>query len=179
MLLDFTEKMGAAWRMNLVSAVRSKSQMGTLGKAFGASGGYICGSRKLVDLLISRARSFIFSTAPVPATAAAATAAVRLVRSDEGKTRRDVLWQLIKQLNPKSTSAIIPLIIGDETKAVNLAAQMREKNIFIPAIRYPTVARGSARLRVTLTAAHTFDEIATLTQTFAGLKFGVPDLESP
>jgi 8-amino-7-oxononanoate synthase len=137
-------------------------QMGTLGKTLGSSGGYICGSRALVDFLVNRARSFIFSTAPVPATAAAATAAIRLIQSGEGKARRDSLWKLVKKINPKSASAIIPVIIGDESKAVELAVKLRAENIFIPAIRYPTVAHGAARLRVTLTAAHTAKDVAEL-----------------
>jgi 8-amino-7-oxononanoate synthase len=137
-------------------------QMGTLGKAFGASGGFICGSRSLIDFLVNRARSFIFSTAPAPAAAAAATAAIQVVRSDDGRTRCRALWQRVKQFNPKSASAINPLVIGDETKAVDLAANLRRKNIFIPAIRYPTVGRGQARLRVTLTAGHSAEDVAEL-----------------
>src|SRR5277367_2918379 len=74
-------------------------QMGTLGKALGAGGGYICGSRPLIDLLVNRARSFIFSTAPVPAAAAAATAAIRFVQSKSGEIRRNLLWKLVKQFN--------------------------------------------------------------------------------
>ena len=144
-------------------------QMGTLGKALGASGGYICGSRALIDLLVNRARSFIFSTAPVPAAAAAATAAIQLVQSREGELLRNNLRQRLTAFeseigNRKSEiqSAIIPLIIGEETKAVDLASRLREQNIFIPAIRYPTVARGAARLRVTFTAAHTAEDVAQL-----------------
>jgi 8-amino-7-oxononanoate synthase len=144
-------------------------QMGTLGKALGASGGYICGSRLLVDLLVNRARSFIFSTAPVPAAAAAATAAIKLIQSAEGKKRRNALQRRIAELHsalriPRSTfgSAIVPLIIGDESKAMAAAAELRKQDIFVPAIRYPTVARGTARLRVTLSAAHSAKDIATL-----------------
>jgi 8-amino-7-oxononanoate synthase len=137
-------------------------QMGTLGKALGASGGYICGSRPLINFLVHRARSFIFSTAPVPAAAAAATAGIQIVQSEEGRKRRDLLWRLVKQFNSKSASAIIPLIVGDETKAVELAAKLRDENIYIPAIRFPTVARGAARLRVTFTAAHTPENVAEL-----------------
>jgi 7-keto-8-aminopelargonate synthetase-like enzyme len=148
-------------------------QMGTLGKALGASGGYICGSRALIDFLVNRARSFIFSTAPVPAAAAAATAAIHLVQSGEGKARRDTLWKFLKQFNPKTASAIIPVIIGDEAKAVELAAKLRAQNIFIPAIRYPTVARGAARLRVTLTAAHTTEDIAQLIRALKVLDIGL------
>ncbi len=143
-------------------------QMGTLGKAIGASGGYICGSRVLIDFLVNRARSFIFSTAPVPAAAAAAAAGIQLVQSDEGRLRRESLRQRIIQFNagttpgPRTGSAIIPIIIGDENKTVEMAAKLRERNIFIPAIRYPTVARGTARLRLTITASHTTDDVSEL-----------------
>jgi 8-amino-7-oxononanoate synthase len=145
-------------------------QMGTLGKALGASGGYICGSRELIDLLVNRARSFIFSTAPVPAAAAAASAAIQFVQSAEGETRRKHLRSRIAELqsqiaNRKSQipGAIVPIIIGDESEAVAAAAAFRKRGIFVPAIRYPTVARGTARLRVTLTAAHTAADVSRLT----------------
>ena len=144
-------------------------QMGTLGKALGASGGYVCGSRALIDFLVNRARSFVFSTAPVPAATAAATAGIRLVQSDEGEARRKTLWTKVGQFQsaighrPSAIpGAIVPIIIGEEEKAVQAACQLREKDIFVPAIRYPTVARGQARLRVTLTAAHTDDELHQL-----------------
>jgi 8-amino-7-oxononanoate synthase len=144
-------------------------QMGTLGKALGASGGYICGSRALIDYLVNRARSFIFSTAPVPAAAAAATAAIQFVQSGEGERRQKQLWERVAELqsqiaNRKSQipGVIIPILIGDESKAVEAASKLRERNIFVPAIRYPTVARGKARLRVTLTASHSADDVATL-----------------
>ena len=144
-------------------------QMGTLGKALGASGGYICGSRALIDYLINRARSFIFSTAPVPAAAAAATAGIQLTGSPEGETRRKALRQRIHELVSTFNlqpaifnSAIIPLILGDEATALAAAEKLHAQNIFVPAIRYPTVARGAARLRITLTAAHTSDDVAKL-----------------
>ncbi|MCL4787383.1 MAG: 8-amino-7-oxononanoate synthase [Verrucomicrobia bacterium] len=144
-------------------------QLGTLGKALGASGGCICGSRALVDLLINRARSFIFSTAPVPAAAVAATAAVNLVQSEEGRALSDKLWVRVKELQsalgfrPSALpSAIIPLILGEESAAVAAAARLREQGLFVPAIRYPTVARGAARLRVTLTATHTLEDVKAL-----------------
>jgi 7-keto-8-aminopelargonate synthetase-like enzyme len=123
----------------------------------------------LIDFLVNRARSFIFSTAPVPAAAAAATAGVRLIQSLEGETLRKTLWTRVGELksaigNRQSAipSAIIPILIGDETKAVAASAALRERGIFVPAIRYPTVARGQARLRVTLTATHTTEEINLL-----------------
>jgi len=156
-------------------------QMGTLGKAVGASGGYICGSRPLIDFLVNRARSFIFSTAPVPAAAAAATAGVRFIQSKAGEDRRKQLFERINELNsqsatpinrehatnvgvhnPQLQSAIIPILISDESKAVAASAALREQGIFVPAIRYPTVARGQARLRVTVTATHTAEDISLL-----------------
>ena len=144
-------------------------QMGTLGKALGASGGFIVGSRALIDLLINRARSFIFSTAPVPAAAAAATAALRLLVTPEGEQLRRQLQQRIAdfktalgQPGAEPASAIIPIILGDENRAVTAAGELRRQNIFVPAIRYPTVARGAARLRVTLSATHSAADVATL-----------------
>jgi 8-amino-7-oxononanoate synthase len=144
-------------------------QMGTLGKALGASGGYICGHRALVDYLVNRARSFIFSTAPVPAAAAAAAAGIQLVQSAEGETRRQQLKQRVAELisNFKFQisnfpGAIIPLILGGETEALAAAQSLRAQSIFVPAIRYPTVARGAARLRITLMASHSADDVLTL-----------------
>lgn len=136
-------------------------QMGTLGKALGASGGYICGSRELIDFLVNRARSFIFSTAPVPAAAAAARAGVELVQSAEGARLNRRLWENIETLRHLSSGlaqapagAIMPLIIGWELEATRAAGSLREAGLLVPAIRFPTVARGAARLRVTVTAAH-------------------------
>jgi 8-amino-7-oxononanoate synthase len=165
---------------------RIEIQMGTLGKALGSAGGFICGSRALIDYLINRARSFIFSTAPVPAAAAAAKVATCFVQSDEGAQRRDLLWQRVSELrstlNPQPStlrSAILPVLIGDESQAVETAAALRARGIFIPAIRYPTVARGSARLRITLAASHTPENVSTLTRALAGLRTPISNLKSP
>jgi len=155
-------------------------QMGTLGKALGASGGYICGSRTLIDFLINRARSFIFSTAPMPAAAAAATAAINLIQSNEGKALRSQLRQRITEFkstihSPQSAiaGAIVPFILGDEPTAITAATKLREQNIFVPAIRYPTVARGTARLRITLTATHTAADISELASALKTLDVGL------
>ena len=149
-------------------------QMGTLGKALGASGGYICGQRALIDYLVNRARSFMFSTAPVPAAAAAAQAGIQLIQSAEGELRRDQLRQRTAEFKsaighrPSAiSSAIVPLILGDESKTVAAATTLRAQNIFVPAIRYPTVARGAARLRITLTAAHSAADVAILARALA------------
>jgi 7-keto-8-aminopelargonate synthetase-like enzyme len=156
---------------------RVEVQMGTLGKALGASGGYICGSRQLVDYLVNRARSFVFSTAPVPAAAAAAQAGIQFVQSEAGAQRCHQLWHRIREFTsaltgpaPKPGSAIIPILLGDEDRAMNVSSKLRELGIFIPAIRYPTVARGRARLRVTLSAAHTSLEVRQLIQALETLK---------
>jgi 8-amino-7-oxononanoate synthase len=154
-------------------ADRIEIQMGTLGKALGAAGGYICGSRALIEFLINRARSFIFSTAPVPAAAAAATAAIEWVQSEEGARRCARLWERVEQLRngldntdlPQSRSAIFPLIVGASEKAMQLADLLRAKGIYVPAIRYPTVARDKARLRITLTADHTAADVDQLITT--------------
>lgn len=145
-------------------------QMGTLGKAVGVSGGYLCASRLLIDYLTNRTRSFIYSTAPTPAVAAAARAAVRIINSTEGEKLAESLWKNIHRMNGalsekfslpqvEPASAILPLILGKETAALSSAEQLLEAGFFVPAIRYPTVARGKARLRITLSASHTLEEI--------------------
>jgi 7-keto-8-aminopelargonate synthetase-like enzyme len=151
------EELGVAQKIEI--------HMGTLGKAFGAAGGYICGSRPLIDYLINRARTFMFSTAPAPAAAAAAAAGVRFVRSDVGEQRRNQLWSNVAVLSRHLDTpggAIIPILIGDEEKALEIAGELRGQGIFIPAIRFPTVAQGQARLRLTVSAAHSRAEVEQL-----------------
>jgi len=168
-----TEELGVASEVEI--------QMGTLGKALGASGGYVCGSSQLIAYLVNRARSFIFSTAPVPAAVAAANAGIQLVQSNEGERLRAALVERVEQCKSNAAfrsmshltgnhpslrptvSAILPLVVGNEASALQIAGHLREHGLFVPAIRYPSVARGAARLRVTLTAAHAADDIATLT----------------
>lgn len=147
-------------------------QMGTLSKSLGVSGGYICGSRNLIDWLINRARSFVFSTAPPPALAAAATAAIHFLASEEGEARRKLLWRRVVQFRKilpggdaafgKPGGAIIPWMVGDEHRALDLAEALQQEGFFVPAIRYPTVAKGAARLRITISAAHSAVQIASL-----------------
>jgi len=133
-------------------------QMGTLGKALGVSGGYLAASRSIIDLLINKARSLIYSTAPPPAVAFAAMKAIDIVQSLPGDDLRARLRANIdavaNALRLPAVAAIIPLIIGDEATAMQTSAALLEQDFLIPAIRYPTVARGSARLRLTLSAAH-------------------------
>jgi glycine C-acetyltransferase/8-amino-7-oxononanoate synthase len=146
--------------------------MGTLSKALGGAGGYICGPRPLIDLLINRARSFIYSTAPPPAVAAAALAALELVQSPAGERRRQALRRNLAQFademprlfpaGKKVQSAIVPVIFGSAERALAAAGAAVERGYFAPAIRFPTVPKGAARLRVTLSARHSTRQISGL-----------------
>ena len=146
--------------------------MGTLSKALGVSGGYICGSKRLIDLLVNRARSFIYSTAPAPAMAAAAEAAVDFMMSPAGEKRRQCLRANLAHFaeemprllagGRKIQSAIVPIVLGAAEAAIEASQLLAEKGFFIPAIRYPTVPRDSARLRVTISARHTPKQISAL-----------------
>lgn len=159
-------------------------QMGTLSKALGVGGGYVCGSRVLIDLLLNKSRSFIYSTAPPPALAATAAASLDFLLSDAGEARRQSLWRNLKQFDEElgdalqrtgsPQSAIIPVIIGDEDAALAAAQSLREQGFFVPAIRYPTVARGSARLRITLSAGHSAEQISGLCVALSKLAVNIP-----
>ena len=146
---------------------RIEVQMGTLGKALGAHGAYITGHRLLRDFLINRARSFIYSTAPPAPVAAAAAKAVEILGGTEGASLLESLWKNIRSLGaalemPASPSAIVPVIVGAESAAVAASENLLASGFLVPAIRYPTVAKGAARLRVTLSAAHTAEDVASL-----------------
>lgn len=145
---------------------RVELQMGTLSKALGLSGGYLAASQHVIDLLINRARSLIYSTAPPPCLAHAARVALDIVTSGEGDRRREILHGHVRRLSPGAPgiSAIVPRIMGDETRAMEASARLLESGFLIPAIRYPTVARGSARLRITASAAHQPEQIQNLVQ---------------
>lgn len=146
---------------------RIEVQMGTLGKALGTHGAYIAGARNLREFLVNRARSFIYSTAPPAPVAAAAAKAVEILGSGEGLLLLRLLWKNIRHLEsllgiPKPSSAIVPIIIGAEVEAMAAGERLLASGFLVPAIRYPTVSRGAARLRVTLSAAHTEGDIASL-----------------
>jgi 8-amino-7-oxononanoate synthase len=151
--------MGLAERENLQQRVTF--QMGTLSKAAGLSGGYLAASREWIDLLINRARSFIYSTAPPPALAHAALSALQLIRSNECRGLRDKLRENIALLADSSTP-IIPRVLGTNEAALAAAAALADAGFMVPAIRYPTVPRGTARLRISLSAAHPPQAVAEL-----------------
>ncbi len=149
--------------------------MATLGKAVGVSGAFVAGSEVLIESLIQRARSYIYTTASPPALAAAVTRALQVIRDEPW--RRDKLQDLIAHLRLRaqamgihlmdSTTAIQPIIIGDNHAAVRLSRALFEKGFHVPAIRPPTVPPGTARLRVTLSAEHQTEDIDHLLRAIA------------
>ncbi len=141
-------------------------QMGTLGKAIGSGGGYIAASRSWIDLLLNKARPFIYSTAPPPAQAAASLCGIEVITSSRGEALRNRLWsnisRLAELLGKNPCSAIMPVILGTNEAALNASLALLETGYLAPAIRFPTVPRGSARLRITLSAEHTAESIEGL-----------------
>jgi 8-amino-7-oxononanoate synthase len=141
--------------------------IGTLGKALASHGGFVAGTEDLRSLLVNRARTFIFTTASPAPVAAAALAALDLVKAPEGDSRRSALRDRIAQLRtalalPPDGGPILPLILGPDRAALEASAALRGRGLFVQAIRPPTVAEGTARLRITLSAAHTPDDVADL-----------------
>jgi 8-amino-7-oxononanoate synthase len=144
-------------------------RVGTLSKTLGALGGFVAGPRALTELVVNRARSYIFTTAPTPADAAAALAALGIVRSAEGEGLRAKLRANVETLRRGHPSPIVPVLCGDEARALAAAAALLEQGILVPAIRPPTVPAGTSRLRVALSAAHTPAHVAVLRDALAGL----------
>ena len=144
--------------------------MGTLGKAFGSFGAFVAGSDDLIETLIQRARSYIYTTATPPALAEATRAALRLVQS--AGWRRERLTALVTRFRAgaaqlglplsESSTPIQPLIVGDATRALQLSQTLFERGILISAIRPPTVPAGTARLRITFSAAHSEAQVDRL-----------------
>ncbi len=145
-------------------------QMGTLSKAAGLSGGYLAASSAWIDLLINRARSFIFSTAPPPALAHAAITAIHLIRSTEGSALRQALNVNITAFHPQATSPIIPIPCGSNQAALDASTHLESLGFLVPAIRYPTVPRNGARLRISLSASHPPDAVASLRNAIASIR---------
>jgi 8-amino-7-oxononanoate synthase len=137
-------------------------RVGTLSKTLGSLGGFAATSRPLADLLVNRARSYIFTTASTPADSAAALAALDVVRSDEGASLLARLRAHVDLLQPGHPSPIIPYVVGEEAEAVQASSALLASGYLVPAIRPPTVARGTSRLRVALSAAHAGDDVAGL-----------------
>ncbi len=157
-------------------------QVGTLSKTLGSLGGFVAGPRRFIDLLVNRARPYIFTTAPTPADAGAALAALQVLRSDEGAELRDRLIRLVARVADAvgadgHPSPIVPVVIGGEAEAVAASASLLEQGLWVPAIRPPTVAPGTSRLRITLSATHTDQQIDLLVAALSALvgEPGVPE----
>jgi 8-amino-7-oxononanoate synthase len=146
--------------------------VGTLGKAAGVGGAFVAAHRSVIELLVQRARPYIYTTAAPPALAHALLASLDIIAGAEGRERRAHLHSLIAQLDselrlarwqrPASPTAIQPIVIGANDDALRAAARLHAQGLWVPAIRPPTVAPGTARLRVTLSAAHTRQDVAQL-----------------
>jgi glycine C-acetyltransferase len=144
-------------------------QVGTLSKAIGVMGGYVCGSRDLIDFLYLRARPFLFSTSHTPATAAACMAAFSILDSGEGEKLVKKLWKNTKTFKRElkkrgfqfeaSETPIVPIHVGDAAKAFEFSKKLFEAGVFAPAVGYPTVAEGKARLRAMVSAGHKKEQL--------------------
>ena len=153
-------------------------RVGTLSKALGSAGGFVAGSRKLIDWLVNRARSYVFSTAHPPAVAAASIAALAIVRDEP--QRRVVLLERAAQLRSAlrqqgwnigdTAGQIIPIVIGDAGATMQLAAGLRERGLFVPGIRPPSVPEGQSLLRISLSYGHTPEMIEQLVMALARMR---------
>ena len=153
-------------------------RVGTLSKTLGSLGGFVACSHRVADLLVNVARSGIFTTAPSPADTAAALAALAIVRSEEGNELMATLRRHVDRIRLAHPSPIIPIVLGDEQLALDATNQLLEQGLLVPAIRPPTVAPGSSRLRVTLSAAHSDDDVDRLADALAQFANGLqgPDV---
>lgn len=154
--------------------------MGTLGKAAGVAGAFVAAHKSVIEWLVQRARPYIYTTAAPPAVAHALLTSLDIIEGSEGSERRAHLQTLIAQwrgaLQPKrwqalaSDTAIQPVIIGANDEAMKIAAALYEQGLWVPAIRPPTVPVNTARLRVTLSAAHTAAEVTQLVEALQQLE---------
>jgi 7-keto-8-aminopelargonate synthetase-like enzyme len=155
--------------------------MGTLSKTLGALGGFLAGPRDVIELMVNAARPYIFTTGLSPADAAAALAALGVLRSPEGDALVRRLADLVARVEGEDpvggrgrraqrASPIIPVILGTEQRALEASAALLADGLWVPAIRPPTVPAGTSRLRVTVSAAHTDDQVRALVEALAPLR---------
>lgn len=154
--------------------------IGTLSKALGSLGGFVTGSARLIDYLIQRARTFIYTTASPPSALAAALAALEIAEKEPA--RRVRLLRLARTLRqklislglnvPEGETPIIPVIIGDSARALRMSQFLRREGFLVPAIRPPAVPPGTARLRISVQASHTDNDIARLANAFRAWQEG-------
>lgn len=185
---------GMAEELN-VDAAAVTATVGTLSKALGGLGGFVSASRRVVELMINTSRSFIFTTGIAPVQAAAALAALEIVRDEP--ERRARLRRMARELRARlreigpawgrlpeaagqgpggllgdanAESPIIPLVVGEAARAVAMSGSLWQRGIFVPAIRPPTVPRGTSRLRVSLQSGHTDEQVAQLVAALSGVR---------
>lgn len=156
--------------------------MGTLGKAAGVAGAFVAAHASVIEWLLQKSRPYIYTTAAPPAQAHALLTSLNIIQGSEGAQRRAHLHGLIAQFKAgigaqakgmtlmKSETQIQPMVVGDNRKAMQYAAQLFERGIWVPAIRPPTVPVGTARLRVSLSAAHSAEQVERLIDALHGLE---------
>jgi 8-amino-7-oxononanoate synthase len=156
-------------------------ELGTLSKALGSFGGYLCASEPVIELLKSRARSFVYATALPPACAAAALAALDILEAEPELGRRPLA--LARRFTaalgrPPAQSAIVPIHVGEAARALDLSAALADRGMLVVAIRPPTVPAGTARLRVAFCAAHEEADVDALVQAMRDVgAVGAPSVE--
>jgi 8-amino-7-oxononanoate synthase len=149
-------------------------RIGTLSKTLGSLGGFVAGSARSIALVENLSRPYIFTTAPTPADTAAARAALRIVRSEEGAGLVRRLRKHVDRLRPDHPSPIVPFVCGQEQRALDAARALLDDGLLVPAIRPPTVPAGTSRLRVTVSAAHTDEQVDHLLRALTAVLGSVP-----
>jgi 8-amino-7-oxononanoate synthase len=152
-------------------AVKADLQMGTLSKILGSAGGYICTCLPVIDLLKSRARSFVYATGLPPASVAAAAAALDIIEAEPELGRRALAKARLfaRELGlPEPQSAIVPIVVGDAAAALDMSRKLEEAGYLAVAIRPPTVPHGTSRLRFTFTPAHADEDIIAVVALLRG-----------
>ncbi|GBU18250.1 8-amino-7-oxononanoate synthase [Methylobacterium jeotgali] len=152
---------------------RAPLEMGTLSKSLGSYGGYLCASRAVIDLLTSRARSFVYTTGLPPASAAAALEALTILEAEPERAARPLrlAQRFTARLGlPEAESAVVPILVGTAEDALALSAALEARGFLVVAIRPPTVPAGTARLRVAFSAAHGEAEVDALAEAIAALR---------
>lgn len=140
-------------------------QMGTLSKAVGSYGGYVCGPRALIELLVNRARGLVFTTGLPPAALGASIEALRIMEAEPERRERVLAYakRFSRALDaPLAESAIVPVILGSEESALSASTRLADKGLLVAAIRPPTVPPGTARLRVSFSSAHRLEDVEAL-----------------
>jgi 8-amino-7-oxononanoate synthase len=157
--------------------------VGTLGKSFGTSGAFVAGSEELIETLIQHARTYIYTTSMSPAIASATRVSLKLLQQEEW--RREKLSHLIQRFRNgceqlglplmASPTPIQPILVGEADRAMAISAALEAKGVFIGAIRPPTVPQGAARLRVTISATHTDEQLDRLLEALGEVMTGMTD----